>query len=302
MADATFDGGIYFSSRTDWYRERPFKVAFAVSVVIHAVLIAALPGLHAVPADSPPVLQVEIAQTLPPEIPLTEQAPVVPPREAEPIKKPVPQPRRLEPPPEPLVQKAQPERPVAPRADIVQAPRPEVNPQFVLPKVEPPAPVEQAKPEPKIEPPPEPIARIDPPSQPAVERAPDPLPDTKTNTVPDARPVLPEPAVVAPPAKAPDDSQQRASTDRYRQMISAKIRQHQEYPLVAKKRRWEGTTVVQLRFTAEGNVSDVFVIEKSGYEVLDEAAVKMVRSAAPLPTPPEGLRIVLVPIKFRLDS
>src|SRR6478735_8441213 len=104
MADATFDGGIYFSSRTDWYRERPFKVAFAVSVVIHAVLIAALPGLHAVPADSPPVLQVEIAQTLPPEIPLTEQAPVVPPREVEPIKKPVPQPRRLEPPPEPLVQ------------------------------------------------------------------------------------------------------------------------------------------------------------------------------------------------------
>src|SRR4051812_10717251 len=296
MSDATFDSGIYFSSPTDWYRGRAFKVAFAASVVIHGVLIAVLPGLRAVPVDSPPVLQVEIEQTAAPEIPLTETRPV-PPRQVEPI----PRPRRPEPPREPIVHKAQPERPVAPRADIVEAPRPEINPEFVVPKVEPRAPLE-VKPEPKIEPPPAPIARTEPPPQPAVDRPPDPLPDSRTNIVPDARPVPVEPAVVAPPARAPDDSQERASIDRYRQMISAKIREHQEYPPVAKKRRWEGTTVVQLQFTAEGKVGDISVSGKSGHDVLDEAAVKMVRSASPLPSPPEGLRTVLVPIKFRLDS
>ncbi|MFL6582131.1 MAG: energy transducer TonB, partial [Burkholderiales bacterium] len=160
----------------------------------------------------------------------------------------------------------------------------------------------QAKPEPKIEPPPAPIARIEPPPQPVVERAPDPVPDSKSNNVPDAKPVPREPAVVAPQRKPPDASLERASTDLYRQLISAQIRKYQDYPPIAKRRHWEGTTVVELRFTAEGKVADVSVIGKSGYEVLDEAAVKMVRSAAPLPTPPEGLRIVLVPIKFRLDS
>jgi protein TonB len=301
MTDAAFDRGFYFTARTDWYREAPFKVAFAVSVIIHAALIAALPGLHAVPADSPPVLQVEIAQTLASEIPPTEQPLVVPPRQVEAKPKAVVQPRRPEPPPEPPVQKAPPERPVAPRADIVQAPRPEANPEFVLPKVEPPAPIEQAKPEPKVEPPPAPIARIEPPPQPAVERAPDPLP-SQNNNVPDATPVPREPAVVAPQRKAPDASLERASTDLYRQLISAQIRKYQDYPPIAKRRRWEGTTVVELQFTAEGKVADIFVFEKSGHEILDEAAVKMVRSASPLPTPPEGLRIVHVPIKFRLDS
>src|SRR6185295_13792373 len=156
MSDAIFDSGVYYSSPTDCYRERPFKVAFAVSVVVHAVLIASLPGLRSVPVDSPPVLQVEIAQTLPPEIPLTEQAPPVPPRQVEP--KPELQLRRPERPREPPLQRAYPERPVAPIADIVEAPRPEVTPEFVRPKVEPPpAPVEQAKPEPKIEPPPAPV-------------------------------------------------------------------------------------------------------------------------------------------------
>jgi len=63
--------------------------------------------------------------------------------------------------------------------------------------------------------------------------------------------------------------------------------------------------VVQLRLTPEGKVTDISVVEKSGYEILDEAAVKMIRKASPLPLPPEGLRgrdqTVLVPIKFRLD-
>jgi protein TonB len=63
---------------------------------------------------------------------------------------------------------------------------------------------------------------------------------------------------------------------------------------------------VQLKVTPEGKVTDISVVEKSGYEILDEAAVHMIRKASPLPLPPAGLRgrdqTVLVPIKFRLES
>ena len=74
-----------------------------------------------------------------------------------------------------------------------------------------------------------------------------------------------------------------------------------EYPAVAKRRHWEGTTVVQLRFTAEGKVEDISVVDTSGHDILDEAAVKMIRHATPLPVPPQGLRVVLIPVNFHLE-
>jgi len=62
MSDAALDRGFNFGpTMTDWTRDRPFKVAFAVSVMIHAALIAFIPGLRAVPIETPRVLEVEIA-------------------------------------------------------------------------------------------------------------------------------------------------------------------------------------------------------------------------------------------------
>ena len=283
----------------DWYRGRPFKVAVAVSVVIHATLIAFIPGFRAVPIDLPRVLEVEIAPQEAPLIPVVPDKPVILPRIVEP---------RIERAPEPVVRLPQPEPPPAPRADIIQVPRAEPKPEFALPK-----------PESRPEPPP--VARV----EPVPEPRPEPRAEPKQEPLPEPPPVVPsrvEPAVVAPPVAQPlpqqatvppppvvqpqpkmvDDGRERALTDRYRQIISAKIKQHEEYPQVAKRRHWEGTTVVQLQFTPEGRVADISVVEKSGHDILDEAAVKMIRNAAPLPIPPEGLRTVLVPIKFRLDS
>ena len=114
------------------------------------------------------------------------------------------------------------------------------------------------------------------------------------------------PPVVAPQPKAIDESRERTLRDQYQQIISARIKQFEEYPPVAKRRHWEGTTVVQLRLSPDGKVTDISVVEKSGHEILDEAAVNMIRKASPLPAPPEGLRgrdqTVLVPIKFKLES
>jgi protein TonB len=342
MSDATLDRGFYFPSpMTDWYRERPFKVAFVVSLVIHAALIAFIPGFRSVPIEPPRVLQVEITPNEPLPIPRVQEKPVVPPKIVEPKIEHVPQ-------PEPVARQPQPEPPPVPRADIIRAPRAEPKPDFVVPKPElrpePKAePKLETRPEPKIEPPEAPpIARVEPRPEPrplpAVEPRPEPKPEPRleprVEVRPEVRPVpletpppvaqprvepsvvaptvarpvpsqqaaVPPPPVVAPQPKVVDESRDRALTDQYRQIISAKIKQYEEYPPVAKRRHWEGTTVVQLRFTSEGKVADISVVEKSGHDILDEAAVKMIRNASPLPVPPEGLRTVLVPIKFRLDS
>ena len=304
----------------DWYRGRPFKVAFAVSVVLHAVLIALIPGFHSVPIDSPRVLEVELAPQEAPQIPVVPDKPVVPPKVVEPRIERVPEPvvrsPQPEPKPEPIVRQPQPEPLPVPRADIISAPRAEPKPEFVVPKPEsrpepPPVARVEPLPEPRPEPRIEPRVEVTPEVKPVPRETSSPVvqpriePPVVAPTV--ARPLpqqaaVPPPPVVQPQPKMVDEGRERAITDQYRQIISARIKQHEEYPQVAKRRHWEGTTVVQLQFTPEGKVADISVVEKSGHDILDEAAVKMIRNAAPLPIPPEGLRTVLVPIKFRLDS
>jgi protein TonB len=309
MSDAVFDRGFYFPSpMTDWYRERPFKVAFAVSVVIHAVLIASIPGFRSVPIETARVLEVEIVPEAAPPIQSIQEKPVVQQKTMEP---------KIEPVPEPVVRQPQPEPPPVPRAEIIPVPRAELKPELrPEPKAEPKL---ETRPEPKIEPRPEPppVARVEPMPEPqptpTVEPRPEPRPEPRieprTEVRPEVRPVpretpppvvqpRVEPSVVAPQPKAADESREQ----QYQQIISASIKQYKEYPTVAKRRHWEGTTVVRLRLTPEGKVTDISVVEKSGYEILDEAAVKMIRKASPLPLPPEGLHTVLVPIKFRLES
>ena len=363
MPDAILDRGLYFSSSmTDWTRERPFKVAFAVSVVIHAVLIAFIPGFRSIQIETPRVLEVEITGQKAPPIPRVQERPVVTPKVVEPKIEPKPEPVVRRPQPEPVVQRpqpvpipepvarqSQPEPPPLPRADFIRAPRAEPKQEFMVPmpelRPEPKAEPElESRPEPRIEPRPEPppVARVEPRPEPrptpTVEPRPEPPIEPRTEINPEVKPaprespapvvqprvepsistptvVRPQPApvatvqpspVVAPQPKAVDESRERSLIEQYQRIISARIKQYEEYPAVAKRRHWEGTTVVQLRLTPEGKVTDISVVEKSGYDVLDEAAMKMIRNASPLPPPPEGLRgrdhTVLVPIKFRLDS
>ena len=140
MSDAALDRGLYFStSMTDWYRERPFRVAFAISVVLHAVLIALIPGFRSVPIEPPKVMEVEIAAQETPPIPRVQEKSVAPPKAVEPRldSKPELIPKPVQPPPEP---------PPAPRSEIIRAaPRAEPKPEFVVPMPE-------LRPEPKGEP------------------------------------------------------------------------------------------------------------------------------------------------------
>ncbi|HEV8262220.1 MAG TPA: hypothetical protein VGQ19_15895, partial [Burkholderiales bacterium] len=68
---------------TDWYRERSFKIAFVGSLLIHAALIALIPGFRAVVIEPPKVLNVEIVLPEQPVVrpmPLREMMPPAPPQ------------------------------------------------------------------------------------------------------------------------------------------------------------------------------------------------------------------------------
>jgi len=86
----------------------------------------------------------------------------------------------------------------------------------------------------------------------------------------------------------------------YQQSATRAVMRHMRYPRVAVMRNWQGTTVVEIELSVDGEVIQVVVAESSGYKVLDDAALKMVRGSLPLPEPPHGVRTLTVPVAFRL--
>jgi protein TonB len=120
-------------------------------------------------------------------------------------------------------------------------------------------------------------------------------------------PVAPLPAAPTPApfvvAKAAPDS---ALLDSYGKTLSSLIARYQRYPHIAQLRGWHGTTQVQIFVSTAGRMVNVIILRSSGFEVLDNQALDMVRQATPLPQPPEALRgrefTVMVPIVFKLND
>ncbi len=74
------------------------------------------------------------------------------------------------------------------------------------------------------------------------------------------------------------------------------------YPSEALRNGWKGEVLLRLTIHLDGTVSQVVVVKSSGYPILDEAAVKAVRSWRGVPTMQGGEPIVAqweLPIRFR---
>jgi len=78
-----------------------------------------------------------------------------------------------------------------------------------------------------------------------------------------------------------------------------------DYPRLAKQQNWQGTTEVQLQIGADGKIKDVVVGRTSGYALLDQRAIELVKQLR-LPTIPSAFRqrefTVTVPITFALRN
>lgn len=82
--------------------------------------------------------------------------------------------------------------------------------------------------------------------------------------------------------------------------ILVSIRRNLEYPSFAKRKRLTGIAQFSFVIKMDGTIESLRMEKSSGHGILDEAAEKAIRKAAPFPKPPTPALLV-VPIDFRLN-
>lgn len=182
--------------------------------------------------------------------------------------------------------------PPEPEPELEPEPVPEPGPPPILQQEE--APVELPEPppqEPEPEPTPEPLPPLPEPVPETVSE-----PDPPATPTPEPTPTLPEPDVAA----APDNSDGVADVPPApRRPIKP------EYPLQARQEQWEGEVTCAVHISPHGRVLEADIVQGSGHEVLDAAALKAVRAARFSPALRRGrpveLRVRLT-VSFRLDD
>jgi TonB family protein len=77
-----------------------------------------------------------------------------------------------------------------------------------------------------------------------------------------------------------------------------------KYPLIARHNNWEGVTVLTIQVQPDGAVGEIDISQTSGFQVLDQAAVKAVKQWRYQPAVKNGLAIawqIRVKIIFKLE-
>jgi protein TonB len=176
--------------------------------------------------------------------------------------------------------------------------KPEPPKPIVPPKPVPPPPKPIVKPKPVVKPKPKPVMpKTEPVYIPVAEKPMPPAPPSPPAPVPvkAAPPSPPAPVKAAPPAPKP--STQASANYGYNPKP--------KYPSVARSRGWEGTVRLQVHVSPDGEATGVSVVQSSGYDVLDDAAVSAVEGWRFHPATRDGEPVastVTVPINFKLDN
>src|SRR5207344_2717434 len=90
-----------------------------------------------------------------------------------------------------------------------------------------------------------------------------------------------------------------ADSERYALLVATQLSRVKRFPRDARGKHRHGATTVRFSIDADGNVSGVVLIRRSGYVSLDLESVEMVHRAAPFPPPPDTRPISFkVPIEF----
>jgi periplasmic protein TonB len=171
-----------------------------------------------------------------------------------------------------------------------------------------PRPIREAEPKPQLSP------------ESATRPAAKPVPEPETASLPAAKVPSPEQAnrsfgehaAIGPAAKRDTGAkptgraQPGPELDAYLRRVVQQIEAKKHYPLLARTRRIEGRATVAFRISPQGGLRTPRVLNHSGYDILDRAALRAVSDAAPFPKPPQrfrdkplSLEVVLV---FSLES
>lgn len=79
--------------------------------------------------------------------------------------------------------------------------------------------------------------------------------------------------------------------------IRRAIEEELTYPPLARRRRLEGTVLAGFAIDERGAPHDIEIVRSSGFSILDEEVVEIIKRAAPFPYIPERVE---VPVSFRL--
>jgi len=257
-------------SPTFFYREFDLPRAIILSILFHLLVVfLLLPKMNKQDMKEPPPLQVSLAEAKSMEnksTPEKEKSPEPPKPE---IKKPEP--------PKPEVKKPEPPKPEVKKEPL---PAPDKTPTTV------------------------------PLSKPPVSVTPKEEQVSETNPKPEANPtrVITKAADTTQETKtvnAPSPEKVTAATNDYSSLLAAAIAKYKQYPKIAQMRGWQGLIIIELQLNPQGGVIYSQIKKSSGYDVLDQEALEMIKRASPFPQPPEALRnknfTVLVPISFKLE-
>jgi protein TonB len=188
------------------------------------------------------------------------------------------------------------------------------NPTRERPSAPPPA-EPAGQPEPRAEPAPDPRPRAEPTDQPVITQpapaaeaaAADPNRE-RERSLPDAGELLQQTRRIAETSPDPQAERLVVPERPKRKFITANTREHlyasymrawvakvervgnMNYPEAARSRNLEGSLVLSVDVLADGSIERVRVMRSSGYELLDEAAVRIVRLAAPYAELPPEIR------------
>ncbi|MDU0460620.1 MAG: energy transducer TonB [Geobacteraceae bacterium] len=117
----------------------------------------------------------------------------------------------------------------------------------------------------------------------------------------DAKVVRPVEQVI--PAKDPGRAE--AVYKAYFSRIRSHLERNKEYPALALRGRFEGTVTVRFTIRNDGSVGSAGIVKSSGYNLLDQSALRTVHISAPFPNPPEttgsGETSVSVPLVYKMD-
>ena len=112
----------------------------------------------------------------------------------------------------------------------------------------------------------------------------------------------------APAAAAPTagDGLDADGVRQYRLALATQARRYKRYPASAREANVGGTVEIRVAVASGGLPQDVQLARSSGNDLLDDAALEMIRKAAPRTTVPELLRsrafVVSLPVVFDLAS
>lgn len=149
------------------------------------------------------------------------------------------------------------------------------------------------------------------PHTPSPAPAPAPMPAPAPSPV--AQPVAaPAPAAPAAPAPAADQSApaaKLAATASAETAVAAAqgevrlaLARHFRYPLLARRRGWQGEVLLGVQVAADGSLGAPTVLRSSGHAVLDRAALEALARVPTLSSAPGMAFTLQLPVHYRLEE